>query len=131
MDGLEVANLALEIIGWVGVAGGIVALAVALVVHAADNGWAETSVVVVDDDERGAVVRWLDSEGMHEHELSEHEHGALGDPDEAVAWTNTGGRIRFERRSHALRVWWMIALLLLGIGVVSLVVSLVISLTAS
>ncbi|UOE43768.1 hypothetical protein [Agromyces larvae] len=130
MPALDVIGLLLEVLSWVGLGAGAVLGIAWIAARSADGGWREVEVVVVPGIGQDApVARWFAGDELHERPLEDDELAKLeAVGDDAVAWAS-GGRLRFERRSHAARVLGLLALILLAVGAVALAAGLILSLT--
>lgn len=125
-----VVDAVVEIFVWTGFGLGTLLALVALILHLVDGTWIPVRGVVelLDDGHGGrhAVVRWFDESGaVNEASLTETERHHLGDKDMADifyrrGWTN---RMRLTPGSPAVRLIALLAAGLLGVGVVSLIVS--------
>ncbi|QEO14152.1 hypothetical protein FLP10_06760 [Agromyces intestinalis] len=132
MPALDVIGLLLEVLSWVGLGAGAVLAIAWIAARSADGGWREVEVVVVPGvDQAAPVARWFAGDELHERPLDADEQAKLeGGVEDAIGWATAGGRLRFERRSHAARVLGLLALILLVVGVVALAAGLILSLTA-
>jgi hypothetical protein len=52
--------------------------------------------------------------------LTADERHAIPDPDAAAGFAGRNGRLRFERHGALARVFWVLSIVLLGVGVVAL-----------
>ncbi|WP_308798613.1 hypothetical protein [Agromyces silvae] len=121
MSFLDILAIIVEVLSWVGLGIGVPLFIVALILRAADGRWHEVDVGIV---ERGAgepvLARWFASDELHERELTADELEEVDDPDSATAYADSTGRLRFDRHSAPARVFWVLSLVLLGVGVVAL-----------
>ena len=121
----------LEIFSWVGFGAGALLAGVALIVFIADGTWLPVRAVVEDTD-HGLVVRWFDENGdVNEAPLSEAQQREVGNRDMADVFYRRGwrNRMRFTRRSPAVRAVALFAAGLVGLGLICLIVSWIILFT--
>lgn len=117
----------IEIFTWVGFGLGAFAAGAALIAYLVDGTWVAARAVVEHLDDR-VVVRWFDGDGgVNEARLSPVELHEVGGRDMADIWVRQGSanRMRLHRRSPVVRLLATIAGVLLGLGVVSMILSLV------
>jgi len=115
-----------EIFSWVGLGLGALVGIFAVFALLADGSWMPVRAVVERLADR-TVVRWFDADGgVNEATLSEAQLHEIGAKDMADIWAKHGvpDRMRLHRRSHLTRGLALLAAVLLGVGAVSLVVSL-------
>jgi len=122
-----VENLA-ELFTWIGLLLGVGCLVAVLILRAARSGWVETDAVVVEHNGT-AQLRWMTTEGeLHTRELHPDEQSTIADPDELHVHYHRRAphRIRFDVVGHGEKVLWALGFTLVGLGVLSFIVSLVI-----
>jgi hypothetical protein len=124
---LDILAIIVEVLSWVGLGIGVPVFIAALILRAADGRWHEVDIGIVEGTSSGvpALVRWFASDELHERELTPEELASIDDPDSATAYADSSGRLRFERHSAPTRVFWVLSLALLGVGVVALAASLI------
>lgn len=122
MSFLDVLAIIVEVLSWLGLGLGVPLFIVALILRAADGRWHEVEIGVVErvGSDEPALARWFASDELHERELTSDELAEIDDPDSATAYADPTGRLRFERHSAPARVFWILSLVLLGVGVVAL-----------
>jgi hypothetical protein len=120
---LDVLAIIVEVLSWVGLGVGVPLFVVALILRVADGHWHEVDIEIVEPVPGGAeepVARWFADDELRERALTAEERDAIADPDAATAFAGRGGRLRFERHGALARVFWVLSLVLLGVGVVAL-----------
>jgi hypothetical protein len=120
-----------EIFSWAGFGLGALVAGVALIMYLFDGTWLPTRGVL-DDAEHGRIVRWFDEDGgVNEAYLTHDQVTQLQGKDMADIFYRRGsrGRMRLTQGSHAVRTVALLALGLVGVGVLALVVSLVLLFT--
>jgi hypothetical protein len=119
---LDILAIIVEVLSWVGLGAGIPLFVVALILRAVDGQWHEVEIEVVESTRGGqpAVARWFAEDELRERPLTRDERHAIRDPDSATGYAGRNGRLRFERHSAPARVFWVLSLVLLGVGVVAL-----------
>lgn len=123
MSFLDVLAVIVEVLSWVGLGVGVPLFVVALILRAADGRWREVDIEIVEPAPGSAgdpVARWFADDELHERALSADERHAITDPDAATGFAGRGGRLRFERHGALARVFWVLSLALLGVGVIAL-----------
>ncbi|WP_127476284.1 hypothetical protein [Microbacterium sulfonylureivorans] len=116
-----------EIFSWVGFGLGALVAGIALLMYLFDGTWLPTRGVL-EDTEHGRIVRWFDEDGgVNEAHLSHEQERALAGKQMADIFYRRGGRgrMRLTQGSPAVRTVALLALGLIGVGVVALVASLV------
>jgi hypothetical protein len=118
---LDILAIIVEVLSWVGLAAGIPLFVVALILRAVDGSWHEVDIEIVDRrPAEDPVVRWFADDELRERPLTADEWHAIVDPDSATAYAGRNGRLRFEKHGALARVFWVLSLVLLGVGVVAL-----------
>ncbi len=119
-------DILLETFTWVGFGAGALFAGVALIVYVADGTWLPASALLEPSPE-GRVARWFTHDGgVGSAVLSPHDEAHVGDADAAELYYRVGSnRIRFSRSSPAVRLTVWLAVGLLGLGLLSLITSLV------
>lgn len=120
-----------EIFSWVGFGLGALVAGVALIMYLFDGTWLPTRGVI-EDVEHGRVVRWFDEDGgVNEAHLSHEQERALAGKGMADIFYRRGsrGRMRLTQGSPAVRAIALLALGLIGVGVVAVTASLVLLFT--
>ena len=121
-----VENLA-ELFTWIGLLLGAGCLTAMLILRAARSGWVETDAVIVDEN-GSEQLRWMTTDGeLHKRDLHPDERSTIADPDELHVHYHRRAphRVRFEVVGHGEKVLRALGLILVGIGVLSFIVSLV------
>jgi hypothetical protein len=114
-----------EIFSWVGLALGALVALVALVMYAVDGTWVPARGVI-EETEHGLLVRWFDEDGgVNEARPTHDEQRTLAGKQMADIFYRRGsrGRMRLTPGSPAVRSATLLALGLLGVGVLALVTS--------
>ena len=114
-----------EIFSWVGLGLGALLAGVALVLYLVDGTWLPARAVV-EVDEHGRLVRWFDEEGQVNQAYLSHEgEHTVGGKDMADIFYRRGARnrMRMTQGSPLVRAVSLLALGLIGVGVVALVLS--------
>ena len=114
-----------EIFSWVGIGLGALLAGVALVIYLFDGTWLPVRAVV-EESEHGRLVRWFDEDGqVNEAHLSHDQAHALAGKDMADIFYRRGalGRMRLTQRSPLVRAVVLLAMGLIGLGLVALIVS--------
>jgi hypothetical protein len=109
-----------EIFSWVGLGLGALLAGFALVLYLFDGTWLPARAVVEDAD-AGRLVRWFDEDGeVNEAHLSHEQEHAVAGKDMADIYYRRGGRnrMRLTQGSPAVRAVSLLALGLIGVGVV-------------
>jgi hypothetical protein len=122
-----VENLA-ELFTWIGLLLGAGCFVAVLILRAARSGWVETDAVVVEEN-GSAQLRWMTTDGeLHKRALHPDEQSIIADPDELHVHYHRRAphRVRFEVIGHGEKVLRAIGFILVGLGVLSLIVSLVV-----
>jgi hypothetical protein len=119
-------DILLETFTWVGFAGGALFAGVALVLFLADGTWLPASALLESTPE-GRVARWFTHEGgVGSAILSPHDDAHVGAADAVELYYRVGShRVRFTRQAPAVRFTGWLAIGLLGLGVLSLAVSII------
>jgi hypothetical protein len=122
---LEIVGLIAEVFTWVGLVLGGVCLLVVLVMRTVAGHWVEAHGLAVT--ESGETrLRWMSLHGLHEQLLDPDDHH-FADPAAIRLYYSQRdpSRIRFEPVGHGERTMWLLARLLLGLGLVATAVSIV------
>ena len=124
MGVLDVIALVGEVVAWITFVGGGLCLLAFAFARMADGTWEPTEAVVVDG-AGGPHVRWFAEGEFHERGLEpdEHHHVTGTETQPAYYRRRTPDRLRFEADSPVPRLLGTLAVILLGIGLVSTVVS--------
>lgn len=117
----------LEIFAWVG--GGLAILVgiAALIAYVADGSWAPAQVVITDEAD-GSVARWFGHDGrVGQAPVTPEQRERLGGRDVADMFVRLGARpqVRLTRHSPLVRFLTLLAVALLGLGLASVALSLV------
>lgn len=121
MHFIDILAIIVEVLSWVGLAAGIPLFVVALILRAVDGSWHKVDIEIVDDRPKASpVVRWFSDDELRERPLTVDEWHSIVEPDAATAYAGRNGRLRFERHGALARVFWVLSLVLLGVGVVAL-----------
>ena len=121
----QALDAVVEIFSWVGIGLGALLAGVALVIYLFDGTWLPVRAVV-EESEHGRLVRWFDEDGrVNEARLSHDEAHALEGKDMADIFYRRGadGRMRLTQRSPLVRAVVLLAMGLIGLGLVALIVS--------
>jgi hypothetical protein len=116
-----------EIFSWIGFGMGALLAGVALIMYLFDGTWVPVRAVV-EASEHGRLVRWFDEDGgVGEAHLTHEQEHHIGDADMADIFIRRGSlnRMRLTQGSPAVRAVALLAVGMLGLGVVALVTSLV------
>ncbi|WP_127792155.1 hypothetical protein [Agromyces sp. LHK192] len=134
MTALEILSVAVEVLSWIGLGVGVPLLIAALIARAVDASRDEVDVVVLHPEvAEGAermpgqgrpVLRWFAGDELHERPVEPGELDEIDDHDGAVGYAR-GGDLRFHRRGSAAKVLTTLAVVLLGVGSLSLIASFV------
>jgi hypothetical protein len=114
-----------EIFSWVGFAVGALVAGIALIMYLFDGTWMPARGVLEDSD-HGRLVRWFDEDGgVNQAVLSHDQERALEGKEMADIYYRRGsqGRMRLSQGSPAVRAVAYLAAGLIGVGVLSVVVS--------
>jgi len=122
-------DVIVEIFSWVGFGVGALLAGIALVLYVADGTWVPMRVMIEDDpDTEGRVARWFtDRGGVGVAHLTHEQDHALAGRDSADVFVRSGGRdrMRLTRHSRLVRGVAYLAAGFVGLGVVSVVLSVV------
>jgi len=137
---LDAASLVLEVLSWVGLIIGVPLLIGGYVRRLAFSGWTETMAVIVsrqpipdapgDDSSAAHVFRWLGDDGhLYELPADTEETAHLEEGDDVTVFVNPRrpDQARTDpahREGHLLR---LLGFIFLGVGVLSVVLSIVIA----
>lgn len=126
MQPLDVLATIAELVSWVGLPFGVLALIAYVAARLADGTWTEVDIVVIHDG-RGATARWFAEDEFHERHLSDDEREHLGETDAATAYTRIGSadRLRFDRHRPVVSVLGLAAAILLALGIAGFVLGIV------
>jgi hypothetical protein len=116
-----------EIFSWIGFGVGALLAGVALIMYLFDGTWVPVRAVV-EASEHGRLVRWFDEDGgVGEAHLTHEQEHHIGDADMTDIFIRRGSRnrMRLTQGSPAVRAVALLAVGMLGLGVVALVTSLV------
>ncbi|HWI32023.1 MAG TPA: hypothetical protein VNT50_11060 [Microbacterium sp.] len=116
-----------EIFTWTGLGAGLLLGTLALVLKVADGSWLPARAVVEPDD-AGHFVRWLDHEGeIGEAPLSEPEYASLHGADMADIYYRVGrrDRMRLHRGSTLVRALGWLAVGFAALGLISFTLQLI------
>ena len=117
----------IEIFSWAGFGLGALLAGIALVVYLFDGTWLPVRAVV-EDAERGRLVRWFDEDGgVNEAHLTHEQEREIGGKDMADIYYRRGSRnrMRLTQGSPAVRAIALLAGGLLALGVIALAASLI------
>jgi hypothetical protein len=122
---LEIVGLIAEVFTWVGLVLGAVCLLALLIMRTFGGRWVEADALAVT--ESGETrLRWMSLHGLHERSLDPEDHRFADAAAVRLYYSQRNpSRIRFEPVGHGERTMWLLAWLLLGLGVLALVVSIV------
>lgn len=124
---MHAVDALLEAFTWIGFSLGFVFLLVSFVVHLVDGSWMPTRILL-EDDGHGRIARWFAADGaVGAARLTQEQEKALAGRDEAEAYARSGvaDRFRLERRSPAARAFLILGVALIGVGLISVTVSVV------
>ncbi|GAA1465346.1 hypothetical protein [Microbacterium thalassium] len=124
-------DVIVEIFSWVGFGVGALLAGIALVLYVADGTWLPMRVMIEDADDAdggGRVARWFTDRGAVgvAHLTHEQEH-ALAGQDAADVFVRSGARhrLRLTRHSRVVRGVAYLAAGFIGLGAVSVILSIV------
>lgn len=123
----DVIGAIAEIFTWTGLGAGLLLGALALVLKIADGSWFPARAVVEPDD-AGHLVRWIDHEGeIGEAPLSDAQFATLHGADMADIYYRVGrrDRMRLHRGSTLVRSIGWLALGFAALGLVSFALQLI------
>jgi hypothetical protein len=123
----QVIDALAEIFSWIGFGVGALLAGVALIMYLFDGTWVPVRAVV-EASEHGRLVRWFDEDGgVGEAHLTHEQEHHIGDAEMADIFIRRGSRnrMRLTQASPAVRAVALLAVGMLGLGVVALVTSLV------
>jgi hypothetical protein len=123
----DVIGAIAEIFTWVGLGGAVLLGLTALIVKLADGTWLPARGVVEPDD-GGHLVRWIDEDGqIGEARLSHAQHAGLHGADMADIFYRVGrsDRMRLHPGSPAVRAILLLAAGLAALGLVAAALSLI------
>ena len=120
MDASEVASVVAEVIGWIGLAGGLGCLLLAFLIRLADGRWLRTDAVVVDQ-EHGSTIRWFAEGGFHQRRLSDDERAHVRHPDDEPAYfkQREPDRLRLHEPPPGRRIIRNVGIILLVIAAIA------------
>ncbi|MFT2818265.1 hypothetical protein [Leifsonia sp. A12D58] len=126
MNTLDILENLAEILMWIGLVIGGLCLFGLLVMQVSAGRWLETDAVMVDGTGEPRL-RWMSSEGLHEHVIHENDHRDFESSDGIRVYYSARNphRYRFERIGHGEKLMRMLTWLFLGIGMLALIVSIV------
>jgi hypothetical protein len=124
MGVLVVIALVSEVVAWITFVGGALCLLAFAFARIADGTWEPTEAVVVDVP-GGRRVRWFAEDEFHERDLDEEEraHVEPGESQPAYYRRRTPDRLRFEADSPLPRMLGGLAVILLGIALLTTIIS--------
>ncbi|GMM95426.1 MULTISPECIES: hypothetical protein [Microbacterium] len=113
-----------EIFAWLGFGVGTLVAGLALILYLVDGTWRPVRIVI-DDAPEGRVARWFGDDGVGQAVLTAEQEQAIGHDDTADAFARQGSRDRLRLTAHSplVRAVTWFAVGFLGVGVVSLGVS--------
>ena len=123
----ETIDAIVEIFSWIGFGVGALLAGIALLMYLFDGTWVPVRAVV-EDTTNGRLVRWFDEEGgVNEALLSHEQEKTIGGKDMADIYSRRGARnrMRLTQGSPAVRAVALLAVGLLGLGLVALITSIV------
>ncbi|WP_173922760.1 hypothetical protein [Agromyces sp. Marseille-P2726] len=126
MEASEVVSVVAEVIGWIGLAGGLGCLLLALLIRLADGRWLPTEAVVIDQ-AHGSTIRWFAEGGFHQRRLSDDERAHVRHPDEELAYfkQREPDRLRLHDPPPGRRILRNVGIIMLLIAAIAGVVGLV------
>jgi hypothetical protein len=124
MGVLVVIALVSEVVAWITFVGGGLCLLAFAFARIADGTWEPTEAVVVDVPD-GRRVRWFAEDEFHERDLDDEEraHVEPGESQPAYYRRRTPDRLRFEADSPLPRMLGGLAVILLGIALLTTIIS--------
>jgi hypothetical protein len=124
MGVLVVIALVSEVVAWITFVGGGLCLLAFAFARIADGTWEPTEAVVVDVPD-GRRVRWFAEDEFHERDLDDEEraHVEPGESQPAYYRRRTPDRLRFEADSPLPRMLGGLAAILLGIALLTTIIS--------
>jgi hypothetical protein len=126
-SGSDVVGAIVEIFTWVGIGGGALLALIAVIMKLADGTWLPVRAVVEPDD-GGHLVRWIDADGqIGEAPLSHAQYASLHGADMADILYRVGrsDRMRLHPGSAGVRSVALLAAGFAALGLVAAAISLV------
>lgn len=117
----------LETFTWVGFGAGILILLVALFARLIDGHWSPMHVII-EEGAHGRVAHWFAADGgVGAARLTPEQEKSLAGQDEADVFARDGvhDRIRLSKGSPAVRAFTILAVALIGVGLIASVGALV------
>ncbi|WP_129656371.1 hypothetical protein [Rothia halotolerans] len=123
---LDVVGVVAETLSWIGLGAGLLLAVAALFIRLYDGSWQPATIVLLEED-RGPIARWILEDGIHQRPLTPAEIAALGSAEVHRAYVSTRdpGWMRLHRTAAAVRVVPRLALIFLGVGALGWLVSLI------
>jgi len=118
-------SLVLETITFLGLLFGIICLLAGLVIKAIDGQWLPTTALLIEESDP-LQARWMTDDGsLHVRELDQREVDHAGDSETVEVFYRrmSPHRMRFHRKSEAERVFWLLFIVIGGVGGVCFVIS--------
>ena len=124
MNTLDILENLAEILTWIGLTIGGLCFFGLIIMQLSAGRWIETDAVMIDGAGQSRV-RWMSSEGLHEHLIHEGDHRDFRSSDGIRVYYSARNphRYRFERIGHGERLMRLLTWLFLGIGALALIVS--------
>ena len=117
----------LETFTWVGFGAGVLVLLIAVFARLVDGHWVPTHVLI-EDGQQGRVAHWFAADGgVGAALLTPEQEKALAAKDEADVFTRDGvhDRVRLAKGSPGVRAFTILAISLIGVGLIASIGSLV------
>lgn len=116
--------IVLELLSWVCIPVGVVLLLVAVAIGVAGGRRHQIDGRLVRVDEYG-LLEWHEEDGLlRSRAATEHEMSRIGDADSVLLYLDPrSGDVRLQKTGDGERLIWLVAMLLLGIGVVCAILS--------
>ena len=124
MNTLDILENLAEILTWIGLVIGSLCYFGLLIMQLSAGRWVETDAVMIGGADQPRL-RWMSSEGLHEHLIHETDHRDFGSYDGIRVYYSARNphRYRFERIGHGEKLMRLLTVLFLGIDALALIVS--------
>jgi hypothetical protein len=105
---------------------GALCFVISMAVRAADGDWIETTAVIVPEGDSGPqalLARWMAHDGsLHSRRLHDHEIDEVHELEAFPVFYSRDSphRMRFGRKNEAARIFWLLFIVLAGVGLLCL-----------
>ena len=126
MTAVDIAGAVGDLLSWIGLIGGLPLLVIALMIRVSEGAYAPVPVTIVDDlDDRGFAL-WSVGGRTCTRALTTHEQVVHAEKTSVEGYVSTRDpeRMRFDRRSPAVRICLLLAIVLLSAAAIGFLVSL-------